>query len=151
MTSRSSLLQANPAYHRNTTAAEIISDFRDEKVRGALLAARRRPVAVCLAMLALLRIAPPAEPAASQSYARTHTHTHTHPRSYFLTLQLDYFVSGWGTGGTISGVGSMLRLARPEVKIIATEPEGAQLLAGKPFTPHKIQGAWPALHCIAAS
>lgn len=50
-------------------------------------------------------------------------------------------MSGWGTGGTISGVGSMLRLARPEVKIVATEPEGAQLLAGKPFTPHKIQGA----------
>lgn len=54
-------------------------------------------------------------------------------------------MSGWGTGGTISGVGSMLRVARPEVKIVATEPEGAQLLAGKPFTPHKIQGTLQSL------
>jgi cysteine synthase A len=78
---------ANPAYHRNTTAAEILSDF----------AGRR----------------------------------------------LDYFVSGWGTGGTLTGVGEVLRLARPETQIIATEPEGAALLSGKPFTPHKIQGWTP--------
>ncbi len=78
---------ANPAYHRNTTAAEILSDF----------AGRR----------------------------------------------LDYFVSGWGTGGTLTGVGEMLRLARPETQIIAAEPENAALLSGRPFTPHKIQGWTP--------
>jgi cysteine synthase A len=78
---------ANPAYHRNTTAAEILSDF----------AGRR----------------------------------------------LDYFVSGWGTGGTLTGVGEMLRVARPETQIIAAEPENAALLSGKPFTPHKIQGWTP--------
>jgi cysteine synthase A len=78
---------ANPAYHRNTTGPEILSDF----------AGRR----------------------------------------------LDFFVTGWGTGGTLTGVGEMLKLARPEVKIIATEPEAAQLLAGKPFAPHKIQGWTP--------
>jgi cysteine synthase A len=78
---------ANPAYHRNTTAAEILSDF----------AGRR----------------------------------------------LDYFVSGWGTGGTLTGVGEMLRVARPETKIIAAEPENAAMLSGKPFTPHKIQGWTP--------
>ena len=78
---------ANPAYHRNTTGAEILSDF----------AGRR----------------------------------------------LDYFVSGWGTGGTLTGVGEMLRLARPETQIIAAEPENAALLSGKPFTPHKIQGWTP--------
>jgi cysteine synthase A len=78
---------ANPAYHRNTTAAEILSDF----------AGRR----------------------------------------------LDYFVSGWGTGGTLTGVGEMLRLARPETQIIAAEPENAAMLSGKPFTPHKIQGWTP--------
>ncbi len=78
---------ANPAYHRNTTAAEILSDF----------AGRR----------------------------------------------LDYFVSGWGTGGTLTGVGEMLRLARPETQIIAAEPENAALLSGKAFTPHKIQGWTP--------
>ncbi len=79
--------EANPAYHRNTTGPEILSDF----------AGRR----------------------------------------------LDFFVSGWGTGGTLTGAGQMLKLARPDIRIIATEPEGAQLLAGKPFTPHKIQGWTP--------
>ena len=78
---------ANPAYHRNTTAAEILSDF----------AGRR----------------------------------------------LDYFVSGWGTGGTLTGVGEMLRLARPETQIVAAEPQNAAMLSGKPFTPHKIQGWTP--------
>jgi cysteine synthase len=78
---------ANPAYHRNTTAPEILSDF----------AGRR----------------------------------------------LDYFVSGWGTGGTLTGVGEMLRVARPETQIIAAEPENASLLSGKPFSPHKIQGWTP--------
>ncbi|MDE1963208.1 MAG: cysteine synthase A [Xanthomonadaceae bacterium] len=58
----------------------------------------------------------------------------------FAGKRLDYFVSGWGTGGTLTGVGEMLKLARPEVKIIAAEPEGAALLAGKQWQPHKIQG-----------
>ena len=78
---------ANPAYHRNTTAAEILSDFAGQR--------------------------------------------------------LDYFVSGWGTGGTLTGVGEMLRVARPQTQIIAAEPENAALLSGKPFTPHKIQGWTP--------
>ncbi|HEY0178641.1 MAG TPA: cysteine synthase A [Dokdonella sp.] len=78
---------ANPAYHRNTTAAEILRDF----------AGRR----------------------------------------------LDYFVSGWGTGGTLTGVGEVLRVARPEVRIVATEPAGAALLSGKEWKPHKIQGWTP--------
>ncbi len=77
----------NPAYHRNTTAAEILRDF----------AGRR----------------------------------------------LDYFVSGWGTGGTLTGVGEVLKVARPEVKVIATEPAGAALLSGKEWQPHKIQGWTP--------
>jgi cysteine synthase A len=81
--------EANPAYHRNTTAAEILQDFAGKR--------------------------------------------------------LDYFVSGWGTGGTLTGAGQMLRLARPEVQIIATEPAGAALLSGKPWTPHKIQGWTPDL------
>jgi len=78
---------ANPAYHRNTTAAEILRDFAGKR--------------------------------------------------------LDYFVSGWGTGGTLTGVGEVLRLARPEVKIVATEPAGAALLSGKEWKPHKIQGWTP--------
>ncbi|MDV3469415.1 cysteine synthase A [Stenotrophomonas sp. C3(2023)] len=78
---------ANPAYHRSTTAAEILRDF----------AGRR----------------------------------------------LDYFVSGWGTGGTLTGVGEMLKLARPQTRIIATEPAGAALLKGEDWKPHKIQGWTP--------
>src|SRR5690606_24115177 len=78
---------ANPAYHRNTTGAEILSDF----------AGRR----------------------------------------------LDFFVTGWGTGGTLTGAGEVIRLGRPDVKIVVSEPEGAALLSGKPFSPHKIQGWTP--------
>jgi cysteine synthase A len=78
---------ANPAYHRNTTAAEVLRDFADRR--------------------------------------------------------LDYFVSGWGTGGTMTGVGQVLKLARPEVKVVTTEPAGARLLAGQPWAPHKIQGWTP--------
>ncbi|KRA17880.1 MULTISPECIES: cysteine synthase A [unclassified Lysobacter] len=78
---------ANPAYHRQTTAAEILQDF----------AGRR----------------------------------------------LDHFVTGWGTGGTLTGVGEMLKLARPEVRVTVSEPAGASLLSGKEWQPHKIQGWTP--------
>lgn len=78
---------ANPAYHRQTTAAEILSDFAGKR--------------------------------------------------------LDYFVSGWGTGGTLTGVGEVLKVGRPGVKIIATEPSAAPLLSGKEWAPHKIQGWTP--------
>jgi cysteine synthase len=61
----------------------------------------------------------------------------------FVGKRLDYFVTGWGTGGTLTGAGQVIRLARPEVRIIACEPAGAALLSGKPFTPHKIQGWTP--------
>ena len=78
---------ANPAYHRNTTAAEILRDFAGKR--------------------------------------------------------LDYFVTGWGTGGTLTGVADVLRVARPEVKVIATEPAEASLLTGAEWKPHKIQGWTP--------
>src|SRR5690349_6673192 len=79
--------EANPAYHRNTTAPEILQDFAGRK--------------------------------------------------------LDYFVTGWGTGGTLTGVSEVLKLARPGIKVIAGEPAVASLLAGKSFSPHKIQGWTP--------
>ncbi|MEM9172617.1 MAG: cysteine synthase A [Pseudomonadota bacterium] len=63
--------------------------------------------------------------------------------SDFADRRLDYWVTGWGTGGTMTGAGEMIKTARPEVQIIATEPEGAQLLAGKEWAPHKIQGWTP--------
>jgi len=78
---------ANPAYHRQTTAAEILRDFAGKR--------------------------------------------------------LDHFVTGWGTGGTLTGVGEVLKVARPEVKIITCEPAGAALLTGNEFVPHKIQGWTP--------
>ena len=61
----------------------------------------------------------------------------------FAGKQLDYWVTGWGTGGTLTGAGQMLKLARPDLKIIATEPEGAQLMGGKDWAPHMIQGWTP--------
>jgi len=61
----------------------------------------------------------------------------------FAGRRLDFWVTGWGTGGTLTGAGEMLKRARPDVKIIATEPAGASLLGGKEWKPHKIQGWTP--------
>lgn len=65
--------------------------------------------------------------------------------SDFAGKRLDFFVTGWGTGGTLTGAGETIRLARPDVKIVACEPEGAAMLAGRPWAPHKIQGWTPDL------
>eukprot|EP00808_Paulinella_micropora_P032150 g71064.t1 len=74
-------------------------------------------------------------------------------------MHLDYFVTGYGTGGTINGVGRVLRVASPKTRIIACEPPGAALLSsGEPqprnqdgtaksthpaWNPHPIQGWTP--------
>ena len=63
----------------------------------------------------------------------------------FAGKRLNWFVTGWGTGGTLTGAGEMIKLARPDVKIVATEPEGAAMLSGKDWQPHKIQGWTPNL------
>src|SRR5262245_22981980 len=57
--------------------------------------------------------------------------------------RLDYWVTGWGTGGTLTGAGQVIKRARPEVKIIAAEPTEAALLSGNEWKPHKIQGWTP--------
>ena len=61
----------------------------------------------------------------------------------FAGKRLDYWVSGWGTGGTLTGAGEMIKLARPDTRIITTEPANASLLAGDDWQPHKIQGWTP--------
>jgi cysteine synthase A len=58
----------------------------------------------------------------------------------FAGKRLDYFVSGIGTGGTITGAGEMLKAARPAIKVIYTEPAGAALVSKGEWQPHKIQG-----------
>jgi cysteine synthase A len=54
--------------------------------------------------------------------------------------KLDLFVAGVGTGGTITGVGQVLKPRLPELKIIAVEPEASPVLSGGQHTPHPIQG-----------
>ena len=61
----------------------------------------------------------------------------------FASMRLDYWITGWGTGGTLTGAGQMIRRARPETKIVACEPVGAAMLAGHEWKPHKIQGWTP--------
>lgn len=77
----------------------------------------------------------------------------------FADSRLDYFVTGYGTGGTVTGVGRVLRRERPQVRIVLSEPANAQLLGsgqmqqrgpgGAPaathpaFEPHPIQGWTP--------
>ncbi|MBS0514049.1 MAG: cysteine synthase A [Proteobacteria bacterium] len=61
----------------------------------------------------------------------------------FAGKRLDWFVTGWGTGGTATGAGEIIRLARPDTRIVLTEPATAALVSGKEWKPHKIQGWTP--------
>ena len=61
----------------------------------------------------------------------------------FAGERLDYWVTGWGTGGTLTGAGKVLKAARPELQVIATDPEQAALLSGNEWAPHRIQGWTP--------
>ena len=61
----------------------------------------------------------------------------------FASKRLDWWVTGYGTGGTLTGAGEMLKKARPDVKIAVVEPEAAALLSGNEWKPHKIQGWTP--------
>jgi cysteine synthase A len=61
----------------------------------------------------------------------------------FAGERLDVWVTGWGTGGTLTGAGEALKAGRPGLRIVAAEPEVASLLNGAEWSPHKIQGWTP--------
>src|SRR5688500_19102337 len=61
----------------------------------------------------------------------------------FAGRRLDFWVTGWGTGGTLTGAGEIIKKARPDTRIVVSEPASASLLTGGEFKPHKIQGWTP--------
>jgi cysteine synthase A len=77
-----------------------------------------------------------------KNLANPQAHRQTTAKEILETVKgtIDAFVAGVGTGGTITGVGEVLKKHHPKIEIIAVEPEKSAVLSGKPAGPHKIQG-----------
>jgi cysteine synthase A len=71
---------------------------------------------------------------------RVHTETTAEEIWRDMEGRIDLFVAGIGTGGTITGVGRVLRQRRPNVRVVGVEPAAAAVLTGGPVGPHGIQG-----------
>lgn len=74
--------------------------------------------------------------------ANVAAHHETTARELWSDTQgnMDYFVAGVGSGGTIQGVGEVLKEKNPEIRIVAVEPENSPVLSGGPAGPHNLQG-----------
>ncbi|WP_297811118.1 cysteine synthase A [uncultured Helicobacter sp.] len=81
-------------------------------------------------------------PSQFDNLANKEMHKHTTALEIYKSFEgsLDYFVAGFGTGGTISGVGEVLKEKIPSIKIIGVEPAASPLLSKGQAGPHKIQG-----------
>lgn len=80
-------------------------------------------------------------PAQFSNPANPQAHRRTTARELLRQCpRIDAFVAGVGTGGTVSGVGAVLKRERPGVQIVAVEPAGSAVLSGAPPGPHAIQG-----------
>ena len=74
--------------------------------------------------------------------ANPETHRHTTSQEILRAVDgtIDAFVAGVGTGGTITGVGEVLKKRMPKIRIVAVEPKRSAVLSGRPAGPHMIQG-----------
>lgn len=112
--------------------AELVLTPGTEGMKGAIRKAEELRNATPGAII-LGQFVNPANPAAHEKYTGEEIWNDTEGK-------VDIFVAGAGTGGTVSGTGRTLKRHKPEVKIIAVEPDGSPVLTEGHAGPHKIQG-----------